>query len=71
MKARTFSISLIPGSPSTPEETSTAHGRTCRTASPTFSAVSPEERAKRVQFRKLKIHPSSGDGQILVDRAKI
>ncbi len=44
MKAATFAASLIPLPASTPLETSTAHGRTARTAAPTFSGVSPPER---------------------------
>src|SRR5258706_1234471 len=44
MKALTFAWSFIPGDASTPLETSTPYGRTRRTASATFSGVSPPAR---------------------------
>ena len=43
MNAAIFRASLMPLADSTPLETSTAHGRTRRIASPTFSASSPPE----------------------------
>src|SRR5690606_24075133 len=45
--ARTLLGSLRPGADSTPEATSTPHGRTTRTASPTFSGVRPPARMMR------------------------
>src|SRR2546422_6747241 len=44
MKARTFAWSFLPGEASTPLVTSTAYGRTWRTASSTLSGVSPPAR---------------------------
>src|SRR6185295_10507374 len=43
MNARIISGSFSPGAPSTPDDTSTASGRTMRIASATFSGVSPPE----------------------------
>ncbi len=44
MKAAILAASLMPLADSTPLDTSTADGRTCRTASPTFSTVKPPDR---------------------------
>src|SRR5438093_2495153 len=44
MKARTFAWSFLPGEASTPLVTSTAYGRTWRTASSTLSGVRPPAR---------------------------
>ena len=41
MNRRIFASSFSPGAASMPDDTSTAYGRAARTASPTFSALSP------------------------------
>src|SRR5262245_5733824 len=58
MKRRTLSGSFLPGRASTPETTSTAKGRVCRTAVSILSGVNPPERmiGRRDAARRTSSH---------------